>query len=473
MRSRYLANAAAPWAFYEAALFILCAALAGWQLFLPPSLGVADNNDFPKLIGRFCLGPAVPEDHKLFEYVTFSYRHDARDCWNSGLITSAALPLLVARQAGKPVLPASRFDLRLLGVVYALLFLFAFHGLQRMARGLRSPARWLLPAAALLVFGGASYVPLFNSFYLDSAAYVFLLLSIISVCRLVFSPQVRWCEYLLAAGCVILFAMAKSQHAPLALLMIPCFWRSFGRPTFPGWPLRIPATAAIVLAVGAMLTLPPRWYQSVATYNALFYQCLPRSHDARADLARLGVDAALLPYVGQHAFSAGTPMQSPQMVEEFGREVPLRKMVAYYLSHPGVSLQVFLYAMEEGSLQRVRMKVGPREYRLGNYAKAAGRPPEAQSSFLDGWSQLKLAALGNRPLAYLAYAISLLVALWRLVLRLPPATRPRALTVAATLTGMLPLAAIIVMFDGVETGRHLFLFNMLLDVTVCAIVSLA
>jgi hypothetical protein len=467
-----MANGAARWTLYEAALLVLCAVLVSWQLFLPPSLGVADNNDFPKLIGRFCLGPDSPQHHILFDYVTFRYRHDPSYCWNSGLISSAALPLHVALQVGKVVLPAGRFDLRLLGGVYALLFLVAFNGLQRLARGLRSPTRWLLPAVALLIFGSASYVPLFDSFYFDTAAYVFLLLSSVGICWLVLSPQVRWREYLLTAGCVILFATAKSQHAALAFMMLPCFWRSFGRAEFPGRPLRILATAAIVLAVGAMLILPPRWYQSVATYNALFYQCLPRSQDARADLAQLGLDPALSSYVGQHAFSEGTPMQHPGMIEEFGHQVPLYKMVAYYLSHPRVSALVFLDGMEEGALQRVRMKIGQREYRLGNYAKAAGQPPEAQSGFLDVWSQLKVAALGNRPIAYLAYVIGLQILLWALVLRQPADLRPRTATLAAALMGMLALAPIIVMFDAVDTGRHLFLFNALLDVAVCAIVSL-
>jgi hypothetical protein len=468
-----MTNSAARWALYEAALFVLCATLLSWQLFLPPILGVADNNDFPKLTGRFCLGPASPQDHILFEYVTFLYRHDPRYCWDSGLISSAALPLRVALQAGKLVLPPDRFDLRLLGTVYALLFLAAFHGLQRLARGLRSSARWLLPAVALLIFAGASYVPLFNSFYFDTAAYVFLLLSSVAICRLVFRQEVRPLEYLLTTACIVLFATAKSQHAPLAALMIPCLWFPCGRVTFPGRPLRSLAIASVIAAVGGMLTIPPRWYQSVAIYNALFYQCLPRSQNARADLVQLGLDPAWLSYAGQHAFSPNSPMQDPRMVEEFGHRVPFHKMVAYYLSHPRIAFAVFLYGMEEGSLQRVRMKVGAREYRLGNYERAAGRAPEAQSRFFDFWSALKAAIFGNRPRLYLTYSAGLVAALWMLVLRLRGNRRLSAGLLAVALSGMLMLAPITVMFDAVDTGRHLFLYNALLDVLACALVPLA
>jgi hypothetical protein len=460
------------WAFYEGALFFVCAMLISWQLFLPPNLGLADNNDFPKLIGRFCLGPASPQDHILFDYVTLSYRHDPTYCWDSGLISSAAVVLSGALQVGKLVLPVGRFDLRLLAAIYTILFLAAFHGLQRLARGLSGTARWLLPAVALFIFSGASYVPLFSSFYFDTAAYVLLLLSIVSVCRLVFRSEVRPRDYLLPAACVVLFASAKPQHALLALMLIPCFWCSFGRARFPRPPLRILAIAAIGFAVGATLTVPPRWYQSVNTYNALFYQCLPRSHDARADLVELGLNPAFLQYVGQHAFSPGTPMQNQQFIEEFGQRVPLWKIVAYYMWHPRISIQVFLYAMQEGSLQRVRMKVGQREYRLGNYPKSSGRPPGMQSHFFDVWSTLKTAIFGNHPLLYVAYAAGLVAALWTFVLRLPANLRRRAGLLAGALSGMLIVAAIIVMFDAVDTGRHLFLYNALLDVGVCGLASL-
>jgi len=61
------------WAIYEWALLAVCAGLVSWQLFVPPSLGVADNNDFAKLIGRVCLGG----EHPLFEYVGFEYHQAA------------------------------------------------------------------------------------------------------------------------------------------------------------------------------------------------------------------------------------------------------------------------------------------------------------------------------------------------------------------------------------------------------------
>ena len=452
------------WAIYELALLALCAGLVAWQLFVPPSLGVADNNDYPKLIGRVCLGGSRP----LFEYAAFDYRQAPEYCWDSRLFTSAALPLRIVLSASQPF-ARGRFDLRWLGAFYALLFLVAFHAFQRFARGLRPAARLLAPAAALFVFGGASYVPWFNSFYFDTASYVFLLLAALAALRLMLRENVKTRDYLAALACALLLAASKSQHTAPALLLIPCFWLRFGRPNFPPLPLRIAATVSLAALGLVMFATAPPWYQTINSYNALFYQSLPHSADPSGDLSRLGLDPAMARYVGQHAFLADSPMQDPVQTKAMGAYLSVRSLTGYYLSHPRIAALVFRNALDEGSLQRVRMKIGTRAYRLGNYAKTVGLPPEAQSHFLDYWSSLKVAVFGGRPALYAAYAAGLLAALWTLALRQPAKLRARLASAAAIWTAMAALAAVLVLFDGIDTGRHLFLFNAMLDMTACAL----
>ena len=115
------------------------------------------------------------------------------------------------------------------------------------------------------------------------------------------------------------------------------------------------------------------------------------------------------------------------------------------------------------------MKIGAREYRLGNYEKSTGKPPEAQSHFFDFWGDAKAALLGNRPVLYALYACGLLGALWMLSWRRRGPGRARLLALTSVWTAMVALAAVVVLFDGVDSGRHLFLFNSMLDMTVCGL----
>jgi len=458
------------WRGYEIGLLFLCAGLVAWQLFLPPSLGVADNNDFPKLIGRYCLGDAG--QHPLFEYVSFHYRVAPSYCWDSGLVTSAALPLQAARLISRVFRPAGGFDLRVLGAVYAFLFLAAFHALQRLARMAPPGRRLILPAVALLIFGGAAYVPWFNSFYFDTASYLALLWFGIAAYLLVFGPRIGMAGYFAAVALVVFFATSKSQHAPLALLMIPCFLFPFGRREFPARWARVTAAVAIAGSTAYMLASVPRFYTTAALYNALFYQALPREDHPAADLAALGIDHSMMSEVGKHRFQPDTRMEDPAVEAAFAARISVSKMAWFYLTHPRLSARVLAYALEEASLQRVRMKVGSREYRLGNYARSTGRGAESQSHFLTLWSDLKAASMGNRPAVYAGYAGALLLAVCILAMRRPAPQRPQAVLLAATLSAMTAASLLASMFDGVETGRHLFLFNALLDMAVCAGIAL-
>ena len=447
------------WAIYEWALFTFCAALVIWQLFVPPSLGLADNNDYAKLIGRMCLGG----EHPLFEYVGFEYHYAQEYCWNSGLITSAVLPLRIALTMAKPF-SGVRFDLRWLGAVYAVLFLLVFAGVQRLVRGLRPVARLLAPAAVLAVFCNASYIPWFDSFYFDTASYVFLWCAALLCLRLLLFEKITTWDYLAALAVVLVLETSKSQHSALALPLTACFWLPFGRARFPRLPLRIAASVLVVAAAGVMFASAPAWYQTINSYNALFYQSLPHSQDPAGDLARLGMDPGMTRYVGKHAFLPDSPMQDARETERLGRFLSARSLMGYYLSHPRIAALVFRSALAEGSLQRVRMQIGARQYRLGNYESSAGRGPEAQSHFFDFWNDLKARLFGNRPVLYGFYAAGLLAALWVLSMR------ARVSAIAAVWTAMVVLAAVLVMFDGVDTGRHLFLFNAMLDMTACGLI---
>ena len=216
---------------------------------------------------------------------------------------------------------------------------------------------------------------------------------------------------------------------------------------------------------------PEAWYQAIALYDGLFFKFLPASSNPVADISNLGLDPQFIQYIGQHSYSPGTHMQEERFALAFGKVVTLPKVAWWVLTHPAVAFQALVHDLDEASLERVRMKIGSTEYRLANYEREAGYPANSQSGFLALWSKCKLALYKDRPWIFLGYILVLVVGLFAAAL-FQPADRGRALAGVISLTAMLPAAFIPAFFDAVDMGRHLFLFNALLDVCACVLLWL-
>ncbi len=385
--------------------------------------------------------------------------------------TSAHLPLAAALGLETLMASGGIFDVRVLGAVYSLCFLAALAGLLQLRRHSGRLGRQLLPAAVVLCFVNATYLPWFNSFYFDTASFVFLLMSVVAICRITVRGPSRSRDYALAAICVILFTTSKSQHSLLALAAIPCLWRPSAEASNATPLTRSTCCLIAVIAITWPWISVPLSYRTTGLYNALFYRALPHSSNREAALAEFGIGSEYLPHVGQHAFEPHSPLNDPTRALYLERRLTVPKMVLYYARHPGVTWHALLQALTEGSLLRARMTIGRNEFRLGNYAYATGYPPGSQSHFLDVWTTVKTALFAWRPRVYLGYMLGLLGTLWFLILRKPPYRKKQGALLCASLTSMIFLALFLVLFDGVDTGRHLFLFNSLLDICACAIVA--
>lgn len=446
------------------ALWLMTALLLGVQLFVPPVLGTADNGDFAKLGGKACIGPASPTD-AAFQFEYFVSRYVIRKQYCGSIIPSSAhLPVRCATMLARPFL-GTQFDLRFLGAVYAALAL----GALALFLAERPPVA--IAVTAIVLFAGAAYTPLFNSLYMDAAAFVFLLWTAVAAFRVLTRHEVNWRDHLLLAITAAALGTSKTQYALLPLCILPLFFLRLSRRRFPSAWLGGTCSAAIIVAVILLLRAGSPWYQAIVFYDGLFFKFLPATSVPRAELRQLGLGPEYDTYIGQHAYSPGTHMQEEDYALRFGRQISLPKMLRFLLTHPSACARALWHDLEEASLERIRMKIGDRAYRLGQYEPGAGRAPEQQSEFFTPFSRLKRTLLGGRPWAYLTYIVGLLALLWTGAYR-NTRNRPRALVGVSVWTALLPAAFGPAFFDAVDTGRHLLLFNALLDLGVCALPAL-
>ena len=437
------------WSAFAAAVAVLA-----FQVLVPPAIGLADNGDFAKITGRFNLYPEVDDlRDSAFRYITLRYDFLSDSHIDTGFHSSETLPIRLALLLNRVVSHPGIFALRAIGVVHAALFLLAFALLTDLLGGERPGLRIALLALAVFVFCDVTFSAYYNSFYLDAGAFLFLMLSIVTLLRAV--VRRRPVDVGLALFFCLLLVTAKSQHALLAVpLAVFLLWER--RTLWPRRALLGSALATVLVVGGGAFELAegsPPGYTSPTLFNIIFARLLPTAEDPSAELASLGLDESYLRFRDMDAFMDCSPMRDRCWVRSFLSKTSFLRLGRFYVTHPDRALRVAELALGEAAAGRPPG--------IGNYDQSAGHRPYAQSGAFSIWSMARRKILGGSLWAYpIIFGISVGVIVWRF-----PAGG-----VALCLMGLIEFA-LGAMTDACEVTRHLFLFNAIWDVTLFAAVS--
>jgi len=194
----------------------LAAVLVGWQLFVPPIVGLADQGDFLRVLGPLGYAPVPRGPEHKYSYLTRKYVKDAsyrEPPWDQ--ISSEMIPARIAISLNNLFGDPKTFDLTIFGFTHAVIFLIALARLLYVTRGLvLYRVVWVL---ILLVLTDVGYVAYWNSLYTEAASclwFLLLLAESIDLCnneRVSIWPIVRWTAF------AVLLIMAKVQYAPLCV----------------------------------------------------------------------------------------------------------------------------------------------------------------------------------------------------------------------------------------------------------------
>ena len=228
-----------------------------WQLILPPVVGVSNNADFGKLLGRFGLG--APDE---FQYANTRYEFNDRYRFQSGFWSSELLLILPALAINMVISKDGSFDLRLIGVIHASLFLLALAWFVPLLTGISRRVRIAICAAALFMFCDFGYAGYFNAFYMDVTAYLFLMLAVVLYLRVLRFHKMT--DSVLLLICVGMVITSKAQYAIFGLWFAVLFWAARdalwgARKTVAvAAPLAILLTAGIAFRTSGRRTTRPR-----------------------------------------------------------------------------------------------------------------------------------------------------------------------------------------------------------------------
>jgi len=142
----------------------LAAAIVAYQSLLPPVVSIANNGDFPKVIGQFGIWPRY--DDWAFANATFDIQPDHR--WSGGFFSTetALVPAALALN-GLFSKDGNSFDVRCIGIIHGALFLLALWVFASLLSDRPPAVQAAVYALILVMLCDVMYVGPLNAFYME------------------------------------------------------------------------------------------------------------------------------------------------------------------------------------------------------------------------------------------------------------------------------------------------------------------
>ena len=312
-------------------LFLLAGILV-WQLLIPPSIGLANNGDFERLMTTVGLRyPFTSYTRRYFLNTNMTFAIVDRDYDSAEMPSSALIVLELARLLNSLCTSDTLFDLRSLGAVYIILYVTAIGLCLYALSDQPLLVRLAVMLASIAVYTDAAYVSYMNSLYAEPVSLLFLLFAVAAALTMICRRQVSVATILFYFVAVTLFASSKTQNWPAGVVLV-VFGLRFA--TLTGkralkWATYTCVAAAALVSV-AYCRSTPKWALRNTLYNSIFYGILVDSPTPESDLAELGIDPGMAQYAGAPIFSSTASAEEVDAVAERSR----LSVVVFYLENP-------------------------------------------------------------------------------------------------------------------------------------------
>jgi len=431
------------------------------------NIGLADNGDFSRATTWFSSAPVGFEPQwpatntedfskRFFKYWLPAWKLDFP---GQGRMKSSALLLWTPGilwnyyMVSPDVLYASNLSLapKIL-LVCLVLLLFRWVETSEADKILKTCLLITLSLPLTLMFSTTDYVVYFNSFYFETASFVFLfafLASLIFLKRR--GPSTL--AYVWCFASLLLLTMAKTSNIYWPLITLPLI---FGFRNLRAKPVRyVPlyiVSAIVLTVIGFTVTRQPSTFNRHNTINRLFFGVLTFSREPSQRLAELNLSGAEN-CIGHPAFDA----IGSQCQEKYVDRISIPETLLVLVREPGTLFRMMIHVAE--NMQKVSL-----DY-LGKYS--IDNPIEAHRIPLNYWSKAKSSSFPKGYLLWLTLILYLVIFISSL--------GKGGMTYELALVGLLATVALFVdmqvsiLGDGrQELVKHLFLSNVLFDVASIA-----
>ena len=352
---------------------VACVGIGLWILLPEPHIGGVNNGDYGRMMDQLGIfwtddvaadGDAqisrVQEEYVLSEPFHLEQLTPADPTY------SLAFPAALVRLWNS--LTGAAFSTHtiavILFVVTALCILLMVHDLYPLLEGLT-----IVPAVGLMtMLLGENYVAWYNALFGESMLSVGLVMTLACALHLIVmerGSRKSWFWLLLLAFSVRVMTCSKAQMAlalpgGLALLMGLAVYHH------PQEVKKLTACVLVIMVLAGLISWNTlgiyRKNEGVSAHQtvwaSVFYGALMIADDPDAAMAELGIDPAMKPDIGKHAYYPDEeyvyPIYSQEAKEGFYDHVNTLTMVRYYLRHPLDLLKM----LDRAAHESVRLHAG-------------------------------------------------------------------------------------------------------------------
>ncbi|MET0620552.1 MAG: hypothetical protein ABW056_09740 [Thermoanaerobaculia bacterium] len=452
---------------FVAAALAVAATILSLQLFVSPIVGMADNRDYERVMGYAGFQHTTPVSaERYFSFLRSKYAVVDPGWFRGGYHSSETLLAFVARGVHLLVAGRALFDIRLMGVIHAVLFLLALAGLIRACRDLTLAARAVSAVLLVFFFTDVGYVAPFNSFYSQTASFVFLMLTAAIAAEAIRRGRLSGVWLFAYFGAALLFVGSKPQEKLAAPLLALFGLRLAGAEWDGAWLRRAWRQVAVWLAAG--LVAFSVWYgrhtpytlREATLFQVVFDDLLAHSPSPAEDAAELRLDREWLQYVGTNPYATDSPLLESEFRIRFLQRIGHRQIFAFYLRHPAR----FAQRVSRASLQAWSLRP-----EFGNFERSAEHPTKTLATRFSLWSRSR-ERLGANPLIAIAALLGgnlvVAVATYGQASRRGRLFREGLLTMV--LMAMLAFAVCAFAQGSTDLSRSLYAYHTLCDLLIVA-----
>lgn len=452
----------------EKIFIILFAFILVYQIFIPPVVGLADNGDFARIIDKVGIRPT--QDTQYMGNINLNYdispKFTLKGYQSSELIfvySSILLNSLLSKDG--------QFHVLILASVHIIAFLVCLWLLTKGIKEVVRPSRWAVYLCVLIFFTDVGYTAYLNSIYSEPASIIFLTLTlgvIFMILKNALQAKVKLIWLIAFFVSSLLFVIAKPQNAAMGVFLaylglkfftlLPVMGLSLKKARLFGWIL---STGLVVFSFLFFAFGLPKYYRSGDLWNSIFMEIVGHSDNPTQAVQELGLPAEMAQYKGTHAFSKGV---NRNIYEDFQHSWLYFKVLKYYTIHPG---QLFTLIDET---TKSAFELQPEN--LGNFTISSGSYTKSKAFTI--WNDLRMTLF---PKSIWTLIGLLVVNLGAIIIKIKKFDRTVPNRLLSETHLVILLMAVfqyltVIMAEGTfELVKHMFLFNLLLDVTLVFIIT--